>query len=238
MCVRIAVHRYGVVVADVAAELGRLNLFADIDASTLALLADRSHVRRLARGQILFTQGEPTGYLFVVRSGRLRVLVSSPQGEDLVLALLEAGDSFGEVSVLSDEPRSATVDALEPSELLALAAKDVRRVLLENPSALLAVAARLASTVRRITDVAADLVFLDVPRRLAKLLVSQAMVRRDGATVCELSMNQSGVAARLGATRQSLNRALGDFARRGWITVHGTTVSIEDSAALRRFAQS
>jgi CRP/FNR family transcriptional regulator, cyclic AMP receptor protein len=225
-------------VPDVVAELGRLDLFRDLGESALERLAERSHSRRLARGQILFSQGEPSDHLFVVHSGRVRVLVSSAQGEDLVLAVLEAGDSFGEVTVLTDEPRSASVDALEPSELLAVPAAEVRAVLMENPAALLAVAARLAATVRHITDVAADLVFLDVPRRLAKLLVAQAAVQRDGTTVCELNMSQSGVAARLGATRQSMNRALGEFARRAWITVDGSTVQIHRPAELRRFAES
>lgn len=223
---------------DVVAELGRLDLFKDLDPTALTRLAERSHVRRLGRGQILFSQGEPSDHLFIVRTGRVRVLVSSAQGEDLVLAVLEAGDSFGEVTVLSDEPRSASVDALEPSELTAVPAAEIRAVLLENPAVLLAVAARLADTVRRITDVAADLVFLDVPRRLAKLLVTQAVVQQDGTTVCELNMSQSGVAARLGATRQTMNRALGEFVRRAWITVDGTTVQIHHPAELRRFAES
>ncbi|HJQ43571.1 MAG TPA: Crp/Fnr family transcriptional regulator [Jatrophihabitantaceae bacterium] len=201
-------------------------------------LAVDTHTRRLARGQILFSQGEPTGHLFVVRSGRLRVLVSSAHGDDLVLTVLEPGETFGEVSVLSDEPRSASVDAIEASEVLAVPAEDVRAVLLENPAALLALVARLAATVRRVTDVAADLVFLDVPRRLAKLLITEAVVQPDGSTVCDLTMNQSGVAARLGATRQSLNRALGEFARRGWLTVDGTAVQLDDPDALRRFAGS
>jgi CRP-like cAMP-binding protein len=225
-------------VPDVVTELGRLDLFRDLDPAALARLAARSHVRRLGRGQILFSQGEPTGELFIVRSGRVRVLVSSAHGEDLVLAVLEAGDSFGEVTVLSDEPRSASVDALEPSELLAVPAEEVRAVLLDNPAALLAVASLLAATVRRVTDVAADLVFLDVPRRLAKLLVTHSTVLGDGTTVCELNMSQSGVAARLGATRQSMNRALGEFVRRAWITVDGTTVRLDKPDALRRFAES
>jgi CRP-like cAMP-binding protein len=111
-------------------------------------------------------------------------------------------------------------------------------VLLENPQALLAVAALLAATVRRVTDAAADLVFLDVPRRLAKLLVAEAVAQPDGTEVCDLNMSQSGVAARLGATRQSLNRALNEFARRGWVTADGAVIQLDDAAALRRFAES
>jgi CRP-like cAMP-binding protein len=224
--------------ADVAGELSRLELFGDLGSAALTRLGARTLPRRLGRGQLLFAQGEPSGHLFVVRSGRLRVFVSSQHGDDLVLAVLEPGDSFGEVSVLTGEARSASVDALEPSELLAVPAEDVRQVLLDDPQALLALTGRLAGIVRRVTDAAADLVFLDVPRRLAKLLVTEAAPQPDGSLVCDLNMSQSAVAARLGATRQSLNRALGEFARRSWIALDGTTVRLHDPGALRRFAGS
>jgi CRP-like cAMP-binding protein len=204
----------------------------------LTRLAAQTHARRLAKGQILFSQGEPTGHLFVVRTGRVRVYVSSPQGEDLVLTVLGPGTSLGEATVLSGDPRSANVDAIETTELLAVPAEDVRRALVENPTALLAFAARLAATVRRVTNTAADLVFLDVPRRLAKLLVTEAVLQRDGSSVCDLNLSQSGVAARVGATRQSLNRALGEFTKRGWITVDGTSVRLDNADALHRFADS
>jgi CRP/FNR family transcriptional regulator, cyclic AMP receptor protein len=223
---------------DVAAELGRLSLFRDLPGPALQQLAADTYVRRLARGQILFTEGEPTEHLFVIRAGRLRVMVGSPRGEQLVLAVLTSGDVLGEVSVLDGQPRSAGVDAVEATELLAVPAVHVRRTLIENPTALMAVAVQLAGAMRRLTDSAADLVFLDVPRRLAKLLFSEAVPADDGTAVCELNMSQSGVAARLGATRQSLNRALADLVRRSWITVDGTSVHIADVAALRRFADS
>jgi CRP/FNR family cyclic AMP-dependent transcriptional regulator len=224
--------------ADVAAELRGLALFRDLPAPALDQLASRAFVRRLSRGQVLFTEGEPTDHLFVVRSGRLRVIVTSPRGEELVLAVVTSGDVLGEVSVLDGQPRSAGVEALEASELLAVPAADVRRTLFENPAALMAVAVKLAGGMRRLTDSAADLVFLDVPRRLAKLLLTESVLQEDGTAVCELSMSQSGVAARLGSTRQSLNRALADLVRRTWITVDGTRVHIVNVGALRRFADS
>ncbi|HEU4675915.1 MAG TPA: Crp/Fnr family transcriptional regulator [Motilibacteraceae bacterium] len=222
----------------IAAELSHVDLFADLAAPALERLAGRSQERHLLRGEILFLQDDPASHLYLLRSGRMRVLVTSAHGDDLVLRVLGAGHCIGEVSVLSAEPRSATVDALEDSELLAVPADVVRQVLVDNPAALLCVAARLAGTVRHMTDVASDLVFLDVPRRLAKLLVTEAQPDASGVPVCELGMNQSGVAARLGATRQSLNRALGEFCRRGWTSVSGTQVRLTDVGALRRHADS
>jgi CRP-like cAMP-binding protein len=192
----------------------------------------------LARGQILFSEGEPSDNLFLVRSGRLRVFLASPRGEELTLAVVGPGQTFGELSVLDRQPRSASVDALETSELVAIAGDDVRALLETNPQALRAVALGLAASMRRLNGTAADLVFLDLPRRLAKLLLAESKLGADGTIQSQLGMSQSGVAARLGVTRQSLNRALSGLAQRGWITLEGTLVQLDDVPALMRFADS
>jgi CRP-like cAMP-binding protein len=225
-------------VPDIAAELAHVSLFAGLDPAEITALARHAFVRRLGRGQILFSAGEPSEHLFLVRSGRLRVLVTSPRGEELVLSVTGPGETLGELSMLDRQPRSATVEALESVELIAVAGEDVHALLETNPAALRAVALALAAGMRRLSGTAADLVFLDLPRRLAKLLLSEAMSRADGTIESRLAMNQTGVAARLGVTRQSLNRALSDLAHRGWITIEGTTVRLDDFAALARFADS
>jgi CRP-like cAMP-binding protein len=223
---------------DLAAELAQVSLFSGLEPGELAALAQHAFVRRLARGQILFTEGEPSEHMFLVRSGRLRVFVASSRGEELVLSVVGPGESLGELSVLDRQPRSATVDALEPAELIALAGEDARQLLDTNQQALHAVAVALAAGMRRLSGTAADLVFLDLPRRLAKLLLAEAETRADGAVVSQLAMSQTGVAARLGVTRQSLNRALATLVNRGWITLEGTAVRLDDAAALTRFADS
>ncbi len=224
--------------AGLAAELARIPLLAGLDTDELDVLASRAFVRRLARGQILFSEGEPSDHLFLVRSGRLRVVLASAHGEELVLSVCGPGESLGELSVLDREPRSATVDALEPSELIAIAGEDARTLLDTNPKALRAVAVALASGMRRLSGTAADLVFLDLPRRLAKLLLAESVVGADGKHESHLAMSQSGIAARLGVTRQSLNRALSELAHRGWIRVDGATIRLDEVAALSRFAGS
>jgi CRP-like cAMP-binding protein len=223
---------------ELAAELAQVSLFSGLEPGELAALARHAFVRRLSRGQILFSEGEPSDHLFLVRSGRLRVYVASPRGEELVLSVVGPGETFGELSVLDRQPRSATVDALEAAELIGLAGDDVRALLESNQQALHAVAVALAAGMRRLSGTAADLVFLDLPRRLAKLLLAESHPSADGALVSQLAMSQTGVAARLGVTRQSLNRALSALVQRGWISVEGTTVRLNDAAALTRFAES
>jgi CRP-like cAMP-binding protein len=224
--------------SDAVPDLRRATFFAAAGEAQLRGLADRSFSRRLRDGQILFTEGEPSDHLFVVRSGRIRIVARSPRGDELVLSVLAPGEVLGELSVIDQGPRSATAEALGDVELLAVAAADVRALLEREPALLMAAAAELAATVRRLTGSAADLVFLDLPRRLAKLLVSEAAVGADGVHRVDPGMSQSGLAARLGVTRQTLNRALSGLTRRGWVEAQGPQFVLRDPDALRRFADS
>jgi len=222
--------------ATVAEELAAVELFGEVAPALLEELARHAAVRRVSAGQVLFVQGDPSDHLVYVRSGRLRVLVTSDRGDELALAVLGPGETLGELSVIDELPRSATVQAVDPCVLIFLPARQVRAVLSQSPAALFSVARQLAGQVRRLTGSAADLVFLDLPRRLAKLVVSHAKPARDGAKVADLGTSQSGLAAQLGTTRQSVNRALGQLSARGWIEVDGSRVTVRDEPALRRFS--
>jgi CRP/FNR family cyclic AMP-dependent transcriptional regulator len=219
-------------------DLRRSALFGVAGPESLRVLASRAYVRRFAAGQIVFTEGEPSDHLYVVRSGRVRIFVASAHGDELTLTVLTVGDSIGELSIIDEQPRSASAAAIEATELLTIGADSMRAALTADPTLLWTVAGELAATVRRLTGSAGDMVFLDLPRRLAKLIVAEATAGNDGALRVELGMSQSGIAARLGVTRQSLNRALTGLARRGWISARGHGYVIEDLPSLRRFADS
>ena len=224
--------------ATVAGTLAAVEFFAELDAEALGALARHAVTRRLAAGQVLFLAGDPSDHLVIVTSGRLRVLVSSERGDEYVLTVLTAGDVVGELALFDGEPRSASVDALDAAVVLLLPAAQVRDALARCPAALLAVIRQLTGEVRRLTFGAADLVFLDLPRRLAKLIVSRSVRASDGRTVADLGVSQTGLAAQLGTTRQSVNRALGGFVRRGWVIQEGTVIVVRNGAELRRFGGS
>jgi CRP/FNR family cyclic AMP-dependent transcriptional regulator len=233
-----AVTRSRVHSEELVPALRRTELFASADPDRLARLAARAFVRRFATGQVVFTEGEPSDHLYVVRTGRLRVLVTSPRGDELTLSVLGPGDTMGELSIIDGAARSASAEAVEATELLTLPAADVRAAFEADPALLLAVAGELAGIVRRLTGGTADLVFLDLPRRLAKLIVTESRQTRTGIIRVEVGMSQSGLAARLGVTRQSLNRALSGLTRRGWLSAAGGGYVVHDLAALQRFADS
>jgi CRP-like cAMP-binding protein len=222
----------------IAGELARIRLFAALDDAALERLAAVAYTRRIAPNQILFVGGEPSEHLYVVRSGRLRVLTTSPHGEQLVLSTVGAGEAIGELSLLDRQPRSADVVAAELSELIAVPADVARGVLESDPRAVLAAARELAVQVRRLTGAMGDLVFLDLPRRLAKLLLSRSTTRPDGKTVSDLGASQSVVAAQLGVSRQSINKALAGLVRHAWIEINGSSVVLRDPEALRRYVES
>lgn len=225
-------------VDDMIAQLRRTALFADAEPGRLAPLAGRAFLRRFAPGQVVFTEGEPSDHLYVIRAGRVRILVRSVHGDEMTLSVLGPGDTMGELSVIDGQPRSASAEALSDTELVTLPAADVASALRSDPALLFAAAAELAAMVRRLTGGTADLVFLDLPRRLAKLLLTEARREGAGPPRMDLGMSQSGLAARLGVTRQSLNRALAGLVRRGWIRLEDGGYVLCDPVALRRFADS
>jgi len=144
-------------------ELATLKIFAGVDEGVLEPVASATFAKRLARGQLLFTAGEPSEHLFVIRTGAIKVFLDSDRGDELVLTILEVGDLLGELSAIDGLPRSATAQALRPTEVLAIPVARVREVLTASPAALFAVAVELAENLRRLSGSTADLVFLDEP---------------------------------------------------------------------------
>jgi CRP/FNR family cyclic AMP-dependent transcriptional regulator len=207
-----------------------------LDSSDLAQLAASCRVRRVRRGQILFAEGDPADSLLVLASGRLRVLVSSVEGGQLVLRVIIPGDSVGEIGCLDGGPRSATVEAVQDSLLVQLSASDLLALVERRPQLALHLLTQLASDVRRLTGAAADLVFLDVSRRVAKLLVLE--VAKAGTHDLELGETQGEIGDRVGGTRQSVNSALHTLERRGWLEVSSRHITIRDLEALQSFAAS
>ena len=217
---------------DAAGALRSLPFLTGIDGPVFDALAAAAFPRRLAKGQVLFTEGEVSDFVFVIVEGRVKVLVSSPRGDELVVSVLGPGELLGELSVLDGSDRSASAVALDGVALWCIPAEALLTLLRSSAMASLALNGELASRLRRLTIATADLVFLDLPRRLAKFLVSDPA----GTGVDQLA--QAEVASQLGVTRQSLNRALQRLQDRGWIEVHRSAVEVIDAAALERFADS
>ena len=209
-------------------------VFAPLPEAALRALAGIARPRRYEAGEALFRLGDASDTALVICSGRVGARVSSGDGRDLVLQVVGPGESPGYLDLIDESPRSVDAVAHDDVEVLVLPARAARTVLLEHPAALLRLSVGLAGIVRELSETVGDYVFLDLPARLAKLLLA----RPAPESRVELGLTQSDLAAELGVARQSLNRALGELQRRGLIRVAGSGTSVEllDRMALRRLA--
>lgn len=218
---------------DAVAALAAVELLAGLGHEVLERLAGRAVRRRWGAGEVIVEQGAPGGSLLVLREGAATVYRSTDRGGRAALTHLLPPCVVGEVTLLDGAPRTATVEAVEPTEALELFRSDLLEVLRAEPGFLDELMRSLGALVRRLSDQAADHVLLDLPGRVAKTLVSLAGAG-EGPHVVRLS--QTRMAELAGGSRQSLNQVLGSFSTRGYLRIEGRTVVVEDMAALRRRA--
>lgn len=219
--------------ADVTSILRETSLLRSVPAEDLNVLAAASRLRGFRRGQVVFTTSDPGDTVIVVVSGRVKVTVRSADGGELTLAVIHPGGVLGELGVVDGGPRSADAETLEDCQLLLIPREMVRDTCARVPSAAQALTNSIAAMLRRLTEATADLVFLDLPRRVAKILLSQP---RGDDGIIRPRMSQEELAHQAGSTRQSVNAALRGFERRGWIEMRDRTIAVKKAEALGRFA--
>lgn len=222
--------------ATVASTLASSSLLSCLSRETLSQLGAAAQRHRYERGQIIFHQGDPGETLHVLAHGRVKVTYMGESGSQAVLAILGPGDCFGELSLLDGEPRSATVEALEDIETVALWRKEFIQVLRTNEGALDQLLKLLARRLRQTSRGLADFAFLDLEGRLAKKLLELATEygrQIDGAIEIDLRLTQEDLAAMVGSTRTSVNRAISSYENRGLIRRRGRRLLILDQERLR-----
>jgi CRP-like cAMP-binding protein len=215
--------------------LDRCALFHVLDDATKRQLAARAQRRRYAVGEVIFRVGSPGDIMMAVVAGTVRIVATSPQGKEIVLGDLKAGEVFGEIALLDGGERSADAVALTKCELLALERRDLMAALQRNPEACLRllelVCKRLRETDERITEIA----FFELPVRLAKVLLRTAGAAARAASP-KVALSQRELGNMIGGTRESVNRCLRDWQRRGIIRLAKGWIILEDPAALTELA--
>ena len=193
--------------------LARSDFFADVPLDRLGPLTEQGSTKTLTRGDVLFAQGSESHDLFVVLSGRVAMTNRSTDGRESVVALMEAGDLFGEMPLLDSGPRSAEARALEPSKVLSIPYEPVRALFDDQPTLLWGVVRLLSHRLRSTDEALADAMFLDVTGRTAKRLLELA----NGADEFILPITQEELAGMVGASRERVNKAIASFIRLGWL---------------------
>lgn len=208
--------------SDAAPFLGQVPLFSSLSPDALALLAGRMRRRRLSGGAPIVYRGDPTGALYVILSGRVKVHTATLNGDEVILGVKGAGDFFGEMSLLDGQPRSADVTTLEPTELALLDGAALRETIEAQPSVAWALLGSLSRRVREQNAQIEMLMTRDVAGRVAGKMLdladTQGRPLPDGRTRIEVSLTQSDIAALVGATRERVSRALTGFRAQGAIS--------------------
>jgi CRP-like cAMP-binding protein len=189
---------------------------------------------------VLFHEGDEGDKLYVVTDGKVKLGRTSSDGRENLLAILGPGQMFGELSLFDPGPRSATVTAVTDSTFSSLSHEDLLRWLDGRPGVARGLLSQLAGRLRKANDVVADLVFSDVPGRVAKALLDLAdrfgRTADDGVHVHH-DLTQEELAQLVGASRETVNKALADFASRGWLRLEPRSVVIMDIERLSRRAR-
>jgi CRP/FNR family cyclic AMP-dependent transcriptional regulator len=220
--------------------LGSSPLFAALDDDVAAVIEAAMTTRSLVRGHVVFSEGDTGDRLFVVVDGKVKISRASSDGRENLLAVLGPGEMFGELSLFDPGPRTATATTITETTLASLDHDDLRPVLLERPAVAVHLLRALAQRLRRTNEAMADLVFSDVPGRVAKALLELSEkfgeTEDDGVRVRH-DLTQEELAQFVGASRETVNKALSDFANRGWLRIEGRSVVILAKDRLERRAR-
>jgi CRP/FNR family cyclic AMP-dependent transcriptional regulator len=224
----------------IAELLAETDLFGVLEASTLAEVAERAMVRVVEKGQTIFVQDEPGDRLFALADGSIKLVVRSSQGEVVELARHWRPAVFGEVALLDGGPRSATAEAVERTTLVVVTRDELIRLRRSDPQVVDRVLKALGGLIRRADLLATELVFLDLPGRLARRLLELAEAH-DGPPAGDGKLRtrrvtQTELANMVGGSRQSVNIALRSLERRGYVRLVGWTIELLDPTELRRRA--
>ena len=225
--------------ADIAA-LSKAPLLHELNEEDRATVRPHTHVVMLRRGDHLYEEGDVDDKLYVVIEGKVKLTRTSSDGREVLVLVQGPGDMFGELAMFDPTYRRSTAAAVTDARLAAIAHSDLRDVLVRRPTVALVLLKELAQRLRLITDTTTDLIFTDVPGRVAKALLDLAdkfgVRQADGIQVTH-DLTQEELAQLVGASRETVNKALADFVGRGWIQLSAKSVLIIDPDRLRRRAR-
>ncbi|MFC8598986.1 MULTISPECIES: Crp/Fnr family transcriptional regulator [unclassified Isoptericola] len=215
-------------------------LFADMDTEETKALFESMIPVELTRGDVLFREGEPGDRLYVIAQGKIKLGRRSSDGRENLLSILGPGEMFGELSLFDPGPRTATASSVSDALVYELRHQALVQWISAHPSVATTLLGALARRLRRTNETLADLVFSDVPGRVAKALLDLSArfgePNDDGIRVAH-DLTQEELAQLVGASRETVNKALADFATRGWVRREGRAVVLLDIDRLERRAR-
>ena len=216
--------------------LSTVPLFGGLDQIELQRFGELTREKFYPRGSVILFENDPGDSLFVVRQGRVKVVLIGEDGREVILGVLGVGEHFGELSLIDDRPRSAHVIAMDDSHLLVLRREDFRKRVESSPAVAWSLLTEMSRRLRRADEKIGGLVLLDVPGRIARLLLDLAA--EPGGDTIEKALTHQTIAQMIGASRETVSRAMKDFQDANWVTVERRRITISDRVALEQRAQA
>lgn len=217
--------------------LRRAPFFATLGDDVFAALTEKLIEVNLWRGSSVFREGDQGDQLYFIVSGKIKLSCTTQEGRENLLAILGPGELFGELALFDPSPRTATATAVSETRLAGLTNENLRTLLRTRPEVSAQLLQALARRLQRTNESLAGLVFSDVPGRVAKALLDLAdrfgSPVTDGILVAH-ELTQGELAQLVGASRETVNKALADFAQRGWVRLQARAVVILDIQRLRQ----
>lgn len=220
--------------------LSNISLFENLQTEELEHLSTLLRSRRYSKGEVIFHQGDVGTALYILRKGQVNIRLSSDDGKEVILALLDRGDVFGELALLDDEPRSTDAVAREEADLLSLQREDFRKFLDARPQVAMRLLSALSRLVRRVTQLVHDTTFLDARTRLVRVLLelaeNQGRPSTEGVVIAH-KLTQSELANLCGLTRESTNKWLRFYVREGLLSYEGGQITLVKPERLNQEAE-
>jgi CRP/FNR family transcriptional regulator, cyclic AMP receptor protein len=222
---------------DARRQLANCVLFRGLMTGERDAVVGRARMRHFAAGETIFLMGSPGDSMIAVLSGTVRISISSPEGNEIVLAVLQPGEVFGEITLLDGKERTADAHAMTASALAILERRDVLEFLERQPNAWPRVVKVLCDRLRATDLQMADVAMQQLPARLAKVLLRRTYVETLGRPADRVQMSQRELGNIVGAARESINKCLSEWQRSGWVQIDRKSITISDRTTLERVAK-
>ncbi|MBI2864433.1 MAG: Crp/Fnr family transcriptional regulator [Chloroflexi bacterium] len=217
--------------------LSRVPLFGGLSRPDLAAITQVMRPRAFRRDEIIFHKGDEGRAMYIIRSGRVRIFMTTEEEQEISVAILGPGDFFGELAILDDKPRSASAIAMEHCEVLSLSRDDFLASLREHVEIATAIMAVLSARLRQADEQIENLIFLDIFGRVAKKLLDLSEthgVQTGDGILINLRLTQRDLASLVGTTRESVNRVMGLYQDKGLVSIRDRLITVHDPTALRK----
>ena len=220
--------------------LSRAGIFQGVDPVAVQHLIEQMETVRYPRGTTIFDEGEPGDRLYIITSGKIKLARHAPDGRENLLTVMGPSDMFGELSIFDPGPRTSSAVCVTEVQAATMNSELLKKWVDDHPEIAQQLLRVLARRLRRTNANLADLIFTDVPGRVAKTLLQLANrfgVQEGSALRVNHDLTQEEIAQLVGASRETVNKSLAEFVSRGWIRLEGRAVTLLDVDRLRRRAR-